>query len=72
VTAVGTLTSEAKINAESTESLKRQMLARRDNESGVSLDEEAANLIKYQMAYQASARVVSSVQQVFDALLQIR
>ena len=37
--------------------------------SGVNLDEEAANLIKYQQAYQAVAQVVSVVSTMFDSLL---
>ncbi|MFN7017464.1 MAG: flagellar basal body rod C-terminal domain-containing protein, partial [Fimbriimonadales bacterium] len=38
----------------------------RESVSGVSLDEEAANLVKYQRSYQAAAKVVS----VFDGLIQ--
>ncbi|MBT8067668.1 MAG: flagellar hook-associated protein FlgK [Gammaproteobacteria bacterium] len=37
--------------------------------SGVNLDEEAANLIKYQQAYQAVAQVVAVVSTMFDSLL---
>jgi flagellar hook-associated protein 1 FlgK len=37
--------------------------------SGVNLDEEAANLIKYQQAYQAVAQVISVVSTMFDSLL---
>jgi flagellar hook-associated protein 1 FlgK len=37
--------------------------------SGVNLDEEAANLIKYQQAYQAVAQVVSVVSTMFDSLI---
>lgn len=40
-------------------------------QSGVSLDDEAANLIRYQQAYQASAKVISVAQTLFDQLLQI-
>ncbi|MCS7208891.1 MAG: hypothetical protein NZ874_04890, partial [Fimbriimonadales bacterium] len=38
----------------------------RESVSGVSLDEEAANLVKYQRSYQAAAKVIS----VFDGLIQ--
>jgi flagellar hook-associated protein 1 FlgK len=41
------------------------------NQSGVNSDEEAANLIRYQQAYQASAKVISVAQNLFDQLLQI-
>jgi flagellar hook-associated protein 1 len=38
--------------------------------SGVNLDEEAARLIQYQQAYQASAKVLQIAQSIFDTLLQ--
>lgn len=41
----------------------------RDQASGVNLDEEAARLIQFQQAYQAAAKVISTSQQMFDALL---
>ena len=37
--------------------------------SGVNLDEEAANLVRYQQAYQASAQVISTANSIFSALL---
>jgi flagellar hook-associated protein 1 len=40
-------------------------------QSGVNLDDEAANLVRYQQAYQASAKVISVAQTLFDQLLQI-
>jgi flagellar hook-associated protein 1 len=43
--------------------------SRRDALSGVSLDEETMNLIKYQQAYQASARVVSTIDSMLDTLI---
>jgi flagellar hook-associated protein 1 FlgK len=42
---------------------------RRQNVSGVSLDEEMANLIKFQRGYQASARAMSSVDDLLDTLI---
>jgi flagellar hook-associated protein 1 FlgK len=41
------------------------------SQSGVSLDTEAANLLRYQQAYQASGKVMQTAQTLFDALLQI-
>jgi flagellar hook-associated protein 1 FlgK len=38
--------------------------------SGVNLDEEAGRLVQYQSAYNASARVLSVAQEIFDTLLQ--
>ena len=42
---------------------------RMQNVSGVNLDEEAANLLRYQQAYQASAKIIQASQTLFDALL---
>jgi flagellar hook-associated protein 1 FlgK len=39
--------------------------------SGVNLDEEAANLIRYQQAYQAAGKVMQTASQLFDVLLSI-
>jgi flagellar hook-associated protein 1 FlgK len=38
---------------------------------GVSLDEEGANMVRYQNAYDAAARVVTTVQEMFDTLLKM-
>jgi flagellar hook-associated protein 1 FlgK len=40
-------------------------------QSGVSLDVEAANLVRYQQAYQASGKVIQVAQTLFNQLLQI-
>ena len=49
-----------------------QAVEQRDKISGVSLDQEAADLVRFQQAYQASARIMSTANQLFDAILQIR
>jgi flagellar hook-associated protein 1 FlgK len=41
------------------------------NVSGVNLDEEGANLIRYQQAYQAAGKVLQIAKQMFDSLLAI-
>ncbi|MBI2380968.1 MAG: flagellar hook-associated protein FlgK [Gammaproteobacteria bacterium] len=69
VTEVGTRTREAEINRSARETLLQQSEARRESVSGVNLDEEAANLIKYQQAYAANAQVISVANQIFDTLL---
>ena len=43
-----------------------------DAQAGVSLDQEAANLLKYQQAFQASGKVMQVAGTLFDSLLQIR
>ena len=49
-----------------------QAQAKRDETSAVSLDEEAANLLRFQQAYQASAQVISTASKLFDTILGIR
>ena len=42
-----------------------------NSESGVNIDEEMAHLLSLQNAYAANARVMSTVKQMFDALMQV-
>ena len=42
---------------------------RRESVAGVSLDEEMGNLIKFQRAYQASARAMSTMDEMLDVLI---
>lgn len=69
VAQVGTLTHSADISRSAQDVLLKQATASREAISGVNLDEEAANLIKFQNAYQASAKVVSVVNSLFDTLI---
>ena len=62
---VGNDTSNTSADADSSALILQQLQDQRGSISGVSLDEEASNLIQFQTAYQAAARVVSSV----DAML---
>jgi flagellar hook-associated protein 1 FlgK len=61
--------------AKSTESSNQQLLTQarglRDNISGVSLDEEAVRLLQYQRAYQASARIVSILDELTEIAVRI-
>jgi flagellar hook-associated protein 1 FlgK len=38
-------------------------------DSGVNLDEEMTNLLQYQRAYQAAARLITTVDEIFDTLV---
>lgn len=67
---VGTRTNAAEINYNATNALWEQSKARREEISGVNLDEEAANLIKFQQAYEASAQVIAVANELFDTLFQ--
>ncbi|MFI5102184.1 MAG: flagellar hook-associated protein FlgK [Terriglobales bacterium] len=58
---VGSAASNTSADADSSNLILQQLQDQRGSISGVSLDEEAANLVQYQTAYQAAARVVSTV-----------
>lgn len=66
---VGTGTAQAERNSITQQQLYDQAVATRENMSGVNLDEEAANLVRFQQAYQAAAQVISTAQSLFDTLL---
>jgi len=67
---VGTRTQSALYAANLSESIASNLEASRTAVSGVNLDEEAAKLIQYQQAYQASAKMLQVAQTIFDNLLQ--
>lgn len=71
VTQVGNKTREVQVNMAAQESLLTQATDARDALSGVNLDEEAANLIRYQMAYQSAAKVMNVAQTLFNEVLSI-
>lgn len=71
VSANGVKTRSAKLGLESQEAVLKQATANRDAFSAVNLDEEAANLLKFQQAYQASAKSLQVGSQLFDTLLSI-
>lgn len=70
VTFVGVITQSGKISADSFQALLKGAEERMSAVSGVNLDEEAANLIRYQQAYSASARIISVANEIFDTLIQ--
>ncbi len=69
VSDVGARTHQAEIDSQTQQTLLTQAQEVWSNVSGVNLDEEAANLIKFQQAYQASAQVINAASLVFDTLL---
>lgn len=66
---VGSITSRARINKESSEVLLRNSKDAVNSSSGVNLDEEAAALIQYELAYNASAKVIQVARDIFDTLI---
>ncbi|NYE61371.1 flagellar hook-associated protein 1 FlgK [Duganella sp. 1224] len=68
---IGTKAREAQISGTAADASVKQATAQQQSVSGVNLDEEAANLLRYQQAYQASGKVMQVASQLFDTLLSI-
>ena len=69
VASVGASVQSTNLNLSSSEMIKDAAAASASELSGVNMDEEAAQLIEYQQAYQASARVLQTARELFDALI---
>ena len=67
---VGTRTQSAKFASDLSSTIASNLERDRTAVSGVNLDEEAAKLIQYQQAYQASSKMIQIAQSIFDSLLQ--
>ena len=70
VSQVAVDTRSARANADTEISLLQSVTDRRNGITGVNLEEEAANLIRYQQAYQAAAQIITTANDVFDTLLR--
>lgn len=71
VGSIGNKTSQVEINQKAQANLLTQAQQAQQSASGVNLDEEAANLLRFQQAYQAAAKLISTAQTMFDSILQI-
>jgi flagellar hook-associated protein 1 FlgK len=66
---LGVQGQEAKRQVENQTLLVNQVDARRQSVSGVSTDEEMANMIKFQQAYNAAARMITTVDEMLDKVI---
>jgi flagellar hook-associated protein 1 FlgK len=66
---IGLQTGKSKIDSEQSEGILAQAKSFKERLSGVSLDEEAANMVRYQNAYEASAKVIKASDEMFKAVL---
>lgn len=71
VSLVGNKTSEIQITSEAQNALIQQTQSAQQAVSGVNLDEEAADLLRYQQAYQAAGKMLQISTSLFDTLLSI-
>lgn len=71
VSGVGTTAQQAARNRDVQQIAYQESAKQRQAISGVNLDEEAANLLRYQQAYQASAQVIRAANEVFRMLIDI-
>jgi len=72
VNQVGNVARQTSISQQALQVVFNQAREARDAVSGVSLDEEAAALVRFQQAYQANARVMQMASTLFEAILQVR
>ncbi len=70
ISQIGIRAQSANYSAEVSSSIAANLETDRTGVSGVNLDEEAAKLLQYQQAYQASAKVIQVAQGIFDTLIQ--
>ncbi len=66
---VGGDARQAKLNLNAQQAIDNQVSAERESVSGVNLDEEAADMMRFQQAYQAAAQVIATADTMFQTLL---
>ena len=71
VNMIGNKTSELSVTSSAAGKLYKNAYRAQQAESGVNLDEEAANLLRYQQSYQAAAKVMKTANDLFDILLSL-
>jgi flagellar hook-associated protein 1 FlgK len=71
INGIATTAAASKVNAEATATIRSTLTAQREALSGVSLDEEAVNMIKQQRAFQGAAKLIGTINEMMDTLLQI-
>jgi len=66
---VGTAGAQANTALDAQQSILNQAMASQQSLSGVNMDEEASNLLRFQQAYAASAQVINAANTIFDSLM---
>jgi flagellar hook-associated protein 1 FlgK len=68
-TRIGSAARESSFSLDSQKAIDEALVQQRESLSGVNLDEEAADLLRFQQAYQAAAQVISIADNVFQTFL---
>lgn len=68
---VGTYHQTNQVSMQTQEAVHSQLIQIKDSMSGVNLDEEAANMLRFQQAYQAAAQIMQASQRMFDAIIGV-
>lgn len=71
ITNIATQTSQATADTQATAAVVSTLQNQRESISGVSMDEEAINLMRYQRAYQGAARLVTVVNDMMDTMMNM-
>jgi flagellar hook-associated protein 1 FlgK len=71
VNGVAAAAATAANNADASKAVRETLETQRESLSGVSMDEEAINLMKYQRAYQGAAKLVQTVDELMQTLMQL-
>lgn len=71
VSGIGSQSENNKTIKRNVENLAKMIDLRRKQESGVNLDEEAADMIRFQKAYNAAARIITVMEQVMDTIINL-
>jgi flagellar hook-associated protein 1 FlgK len=68
---VGTSVANATAEQDASNQILQQLQDQRSSISGVSMDEEASNMVLYERAYEAAARVISTIADMTDTAIQL-
>ena len=71
VNGIATQVSDAKTNTQASSAVLSALSAQHDSTSGVSLDEEAVNLMQQQRAFQGAARLITTIDQMMQTLINM-
>ena len=68
---MGLMAEDATSREADAAALQQEIVKRRDDISGVNLDEELSNMVIYQNSYNAAARIITAVREMYDTLLTV-